>query len=142
MSVPQISGGGILGKEVRDARRTLDTFTFQSANHPLDVTYTSDEVTSLCPITGQPDWYTVTIDVQNSRMGIESKSLKLYLQSFRNEGQFCEAFADTIARDVYSAIRKPQPTGWYNHKAVVRVTVWQKPRGGVSISATARRGDT
>lgn len=53
----------------------------------------SDEVTSLCPVTGQPDWETVHIEFEPGAYCIESKSLKLYLWSFREEGHFCEALA-------------------------------------------------
>jgi len=120
-----IHGEGVLGKEVRGARRELDTFDLPESS--VHVKYTSDEVTSLCPITGQPDWYTVEITLQNSRRGVESKSLKLYLQSFRNDGIFCEMFADTIAHDVMDA------TG----ATAVGVTVKQKSRGGITIEASS-----
>lgn len=92
-----------------------------------EVTMTSDEVTALCPVTGQPDWYIVSIEYKPNALCIESKSLKLYLQSFRNDGLFCEAFAARIAEDISEAI-KP---------ASCKVTVVQKPRGGVSITAVA-----
>ena len=88
----------------------------------------SDEVTSLCPVTGQPDWETVRIEFEPGPYCIESKSLKLYLWSFREEGAFCEALAARIAQDVYEAC-KP---------AWVKVTVTQKPRGG---SDDHRRGE-
>lgn len=122
---PEISGGGVLNKKVGGTRRVLDTFIL--AESVSSVTYVSDEVTSNCPVTGQPDWYTVEIFIHNTEVGIESKSLKLYLQSFKDDGQFCEAFADEIARDVRSATRG----------GGVEVLLTQKPRGGVSIIARA-----
>lgn len=91
--------------------------------------YTSDEVTAVCPVTGQPDWYTVTIVLSNPSECIESKSLKLYLQSFRNQGIFCEGLAHVIAEYVNDRVSC----------SCVEVTVRQKPRGGVSIKAIARR---
>lgn len=94
------------------------------------VTYTSDEVTAVCPVTGQPDWYTVVIELSPRKSGIESKSLKLYLQGYRNEGIFCEALAAKIAYDVWE---KAQPRK-------VKVTVIQKSRGGISISAASEIG--
>lgn len=122
---PEISGEGVLGKTVKGPRRQLDTFDLPKSNQ--EVVYTSDEVSSLCPITGQPDWYTISIQLFLSPTGIESKSLKLYLQSFREEGVFCEEFAHVIAYDVLEAT-----------KALgVTVEVLQKPRGGVSIKATS-----
>lgn len=130
-----IHGGGVLGEKVQGPRRALDTFDLPELTHEVD--YRSDEVTSLCPITGQPDWYDVRITLENSVVGIESKSLKLYLQSFRNQGQFCEMFADKICRDVWEAItRAAAPI----EGTAVFVNVDQKPRGGVSINAYARKG--
>lgn len=115
-----------LGKTVREPLRTLDTF--QKPEGVETVIMESDEVTSLCPVTGQPDWETVTIEYAPDQACIESKSLKLYLWSFREEGAFCEALASRIAHDVAAAC---QPS-W------VEVTVTQKPRGGVKLVAKAR----
>ena len=73
-----------LGKTVRTPMRTLDTFPKPAGVET--VIMESDEVTSLCPVTGQPDWETVTIGYAPDQACIESKSLKLYLWSFREEG--------------------------------------------------------
>lgn len=127
-TVPDIQGEGVLGKKVEGAPRGLDTFTLPTSS--AAVSYISDEVTALCPITGAPDWYVVTVQLGGSRKGIESKSLKLYLQSFRDEGMFCEAFADKICSDVHEATKAQS----------VIVSVRQKPRGGVSIDATSAAG--
>jgi 7-cyano-7-deazaguanine reductase len=64
------------------------------------VEMTSDELTAVCPITGQPDMYVVTIEYGAQRLCLESKSLKLYLASYRNEGAFCEALAVRIRDDI------------------------------------------
>ena len=117
-----------LGKTVREPSRVLDVFP--KPEGVTTVVMESDEVTSLCPVTGQPDWETVTIEYAPDRSCIESKSLKLYLWSFREEGVFCEALAARIAQDVFDAC---QPF-W------VEVTVTQKPRGGVKLVAKARLG--
>jgi 7-cyano-7-deazaguanine reductase len=124
-SVPKIYGRGVLGEKGSNPSKTLDTFDLPA--NVKNVEYTTDEVTSLCPLTGQPDFYKVTIYIQESGKGIESKSLKLYFQTFREEGNFCEAFADIIAQDVRKAISGGS----------VEVLVEQKPRGGVSILARA-----
>ncbi|MBN1663800.1 MAG: preQ(1) synthase [Deltaproteobacteria bacterium] len=118
-----------LGKKVAAPTCTLETFPKPAGVER--VVLESDEVTSLCPVTGQPDWETVTIEFAPVNSCIESKSLKLYLWSFREEGIFCEALAGQIAKDIYDAC-KPR---W------CRVTVVQKPRGGVKITATALAGD-
>lgn len=98
--------------------------TFPAPPGVSEAQYVTDEVTALCPVTGQPDWYTVDILLISPPLCIESKSLKLYLQSFRQDGRFCESFAALIAADVKLAT---------NSK--VRVVVTQKPRGGVAIRA-------
>ncbi len=120
-----------LGKPVAGPTRELDTFP--APRYVTKVTFTSDELTTFCPITGQPDFNTVTIEYQPDQKCIESKSLKLYLWSYRNEKAFCEALAAQIATDVYQATQ----AHW------VRVTILQHVRGGIVTEAVAerRRGD-
>ncbi|WP_419162641.1 preQ(1) synthase [Candidatus Palauibacter sp.] len=89
------------------------------------------EFTSLCPKTGQPDFGRVTIDYGPGKLCLESKALKFYLWSFRDEGEFCETLAARIADDVVFAIA-PR---W------VRVEVEQNVRGGIEIVAIAERGE-
>lgn len=113
----------ILGKKVQKPARNLETFP--NPSNCYRIIMESDEVTSLCPVTGQPDQYTVTIDYYPQDSCIESKSLKLYLWAFREEGHFCEALSDRIAKDIYEACRP--------HDVIV--TVKQKPRGGIGIRA-------
>jgi 7-cyano-7-deazaguanine reductase len=93
------------------------------------VEMTSDELTAVCPITGQPDLYTVTIDYSPRSLCLESKSLKLYLARYRNEGAFAEALAVRIRDDVAEALALDS--------ADVRTTLRQKARGGITITATA-----
>lgn len=99
------------------------------------VTYTSDEVTARCPVTKQPDMYVVTIELEDTKAAIESKSLKLYFESRRDLYIMCEAFANVIADDVDKALSAP-PNG-YPIKITVSVT--QKSRGGITITAEAHR---
>jgi 7-cyano-7-deazaguanine reductase len=89
----------------------------------------SDELTATCPITNQPDFYTATIVLEPEALCLESKSLKLYLNAFRNEGAFAEALAVRIRDDVAAALELPA--------ARVRVTLVQKARGGITITAEA-----
>jgi 7-cyano-7-deazaguanine reductase len=93
------------------------------------VTLTATEFTSVCPRTGQPDFGTVTIEYTPGERCLESKALKYYLWSFRNEGAFCEALAARIADDVVDAIAP--------RALVVRVT--QNVRGGIALVAVAQR---
>ncbi len=94
------------------------------------VTMIGTEFTSVCPRTGQPDFGTVTIEYTPSALCLESKSLKYYLWSFRDVGEFCEGLAARIADDVVFAIA-PQ---------YVNVEVSQSVRGGIAIVAVAVRG--
>ena len=94
-----------------------------------EVEMRSDELTAVCPITGQPDLYVATIHFRPDALCLESKSLKLYLAGFRNEGAFCEALAVRIRDDVAETLELPGER--------VQVTLEQKARGGITISATA-----
>jgi 7-cyano-7-deazaguanine reductase len=89
----------------------------------------SDELVAVCPITGQPDMYVAAVEYEPDRLCLESKSLKLYLASFRNEGVFCEALAVRIRDDVAQALELETEQ--------VTVTLTQKARGGITITATA-----
>ena len=91
----------------------------------IRVAMTSDEVVSTCPVTGQPDFYTVTIEFMPGELIIESKSLKLYLRKFATMGIFCEQLSETIRGEIEEVI----------HPRDIVVTVVQKSRGGISITA-------
>ena len=104
----------------------LETFDNPGVSH---VEMTSDELTAVCPITGQPDLYVATIEYEPDRLCLESKSLKLYLSGYRNEGAFCEALAVRIRDEIADALELP--------RGKVRVTLSQKARGGIMIVATA-----
>src|SRR5438094_6738780 len=68
------------------------------------VELTSDELAAICPITAQPDLYVASIEYAPKDLCLESKSLKLYFNSLRNEGHFCEALAVKIRDDVAEAL--------------------------------------
>ena len=93
------------------------------------VSMTSDELVAVCPITGQPDFYTAAIDYHPDELCLESKSLKLYLATYRNDGVFCEALAVKIRDDVAEALGLDEDS--------VTVTLEQKARGGITITAVA-----
>ena len=104
----------------------LETFQNPGVSH---VEMTSDELAAICPVTSQPDLYVAAIEYWPGDLCLESKSLKLYLARFRNEGHFCEALAVRIRDDVAEAL------GLAADK--VRVTLEQKARGGITITATS-----
>jgi 7-cyano-7-deazaguanine reductase len=112
------------------APEVLETFLNKHPNHDYFVKFNCPEFTSLCPITGQPDFATITISyVPNIKM-VESKSLKLYLFSFRNHGDFHEDCVNIIMEDL---IRLMEPK---------YIEVWGKftPRGGISIDPYCNYG--
>ena len=94
-----------------------------------EVEMTSDELTAVCPITGQADFYVARIAYSPEGLCLESKSLKIYLSRFRNEGAFAESLAVRIKDDVAAALKLD--------RSAVTVTLTQKPRGGITITATA-----
>jgi len=108
----------------------LETF---DNKHPMNdywVKFNCPEFTSLCPITGQPDFATIYISYIPERKMVESKSLKLYLVSFRNHGDFHEDVVNIIMKDL---IKLMDPR---------YIEVWGKflPRGGISIDPYANYG--
>jgi 7-cyano-7-deazaguanine reductase len=115
----------ILGRDVRGPLGHVECFP-APAGCTL-VRFNTDEVTSICPVTGQPDFNTVLIEYEPDALCIESKSLKLYLWSFRDRGIFAEALAVEIAEEVMRAA-KPRR---------VKVVVNQHVRGGIETEATA-----
>ena len=94
------------------------------------VRFTCPEFTSLCPITGQPDFAHLVIDYVPDGHILESKSLKLFLGSFRNHGAFHEACTVDIAKRIEAAIR---PT-W------LRIGGYWYPRGGIPIDIFYQSG--
>ena len=115
-----------LGHAGSEAYAGLETFPNPGV---AEVEMTSDELTAVCPITGQPDMYVATIEYAPQALCLESKSLKLYLARYRNEGHFCEALAVLIRDDIADALELAT--------ADVKVTLRQKARGGITITATS-----
>lgn len=93
------------------------------------VVMTATEFTSICPRSGQPDFGSVVIEYAPRDRCLESKALKVYLWSYRDEPAFCEALAARIADDLMAAI---DPVD-------LKVEVHQNVRGGIAIVAVAER---
>lgn len=115
-----------LGHPGSDRYAGLETFVNPGVSH---VEMISDELTAVCPVTGQPDLYVATIEFWPNALCIESKSLKLYLNAFRNGAGFCEALTVKIRDDVAKALELTPDK--------VRVTLEQKARGGITITTTS-----
>lgn len=108
----------------------LETFSNKHPDNDYYVKFNCPEFTSLCPITGQPDFATITISYVPDEVLVESKSLKLYLFSFRNHGDFHEDCVNIIMKDL---IAKLSPK-------YIEVTGKFLPRGGISIDPYCNYG--
>lgn len=105
------------------ASEVLETFQNRHPENDYFVKFNCPEFTSLCPITGQPDFATIYISYIPAEKMVESKSLKLYLFSFRNHGDFHEDCVNKIMKDLVKLMNPRY------------IEVWGKftPRGGISI---------
>ena len=112
------------------APEVLETFVNKHPDNDYFVKFNCPEFTSLCPITGQPDFATIYISYIPDKLMVESKSLKLYLFSFRNHGDFHEDCVNIIMKDL---IKLMEPR---------YIEVWGKftPRGGISIDPYCNYG--
>ena len=118
----------LLGREARKPVRKLETFPNQHPDRPYTVTLESNEFTCLCPATGQPDFATITIRYVPDRRVVESKSLKLYLWSFRDEGHFHEHVTNMILDDLVAALDpiRCEVMGRFNVRGGIAITVEAK----------------
>jgi 7-cyano-7-deazaguanine reductase len=109
----------------------LDTAANPHPGHPYLVRFTCPEFTSLCPVTGQPDFAHFVIDYLPDAAILESKSLKLFLGSFRNHAAFHEDCTVMIARRLV-AVLSPR---W------LRIAGYWYPRGGIPIDVFYQTGE-
>ncbi len=112
------------------APEVLEAFQNKHPENDYWVRFNCPEFTSLCPITGQPDFAEIRINYMPGEKMVESKSLKLYLFSFRNHGDFHEDCINTIMKDLI-ALMDPK---------YIEVTGIFTPRGGISIWPFANWG--
>ena len=112
------------------APEVLETFENKHPENDYWVQFNCPEFTTLCPITGQPDFAEIKIMYIPAKRMVESKSLKLYLFSFRNHGDFYEDCVNTIMKDL---VKLMQP------KYIEVVGIFT-PRGGISIYPYANYG--
>ena len=85
--------------------KLLETFENEYKKRDYNIVHVAPEFTSLCPKTGQPDFGTITIEYVPDKICIELKSLKLYLNSFRNDGIFYESVTNRILDDLIKVCR-------------------------------------
>ena len=116
----------LLGRKVRPSKK-LEVFPNHNQGRRYTVTLTTSEFTCLCPATGQPDFASITIRYIPDRWILESKSLKLYLWSYRGEGVFHEHVVNTICDDIVEVL----DPHW------IEVTGCFGARGGIGITVVA-----
>jgi 7-cyano-7-deazaguanine reductase len=110
---------------------TLETFRNENAKRDYRITFECMEFTSMCPVTGQPDFAKIRIEYIPDELCIETKSLKFYLASFRNTRSFNEAIVNRILDDIVEACRP--------RHAIVHGEF--APRGGIGVIVDAEFPD-
>src|SRR5262249_16092809 len=113
------------------AEARLETFPNPAPQRKRRIHFETDDFTSVCPVTGQPDFARIDIDYVPDRFCIESKSLKLYLASYRNERAFNEAVTNHILNDFVKACSPRE----------VIVTAQFSARGGIALTVRTKFPD-
>ena len=122
--------GSTVNYEQDYAPHILEAFVNKHPGNDYWVHFECPEFTSLCPVTGQPDFAVIHIDYIPAEKMVESKSLKLYLFSFRNHGDFHEDCVNIIMKDLIKLMAPKY----------IEVTGYFTPRGGISIYPYANYG--
>jgi len=123
--------GGSDYTEISPEKAVLETVPNPQADEDYLVRFSCPEFTSVCPVTGQPDFAHLVIDYAPELQLIESKSLKLYLTTFRNHGAFHEDCTLSIAKKINTSA-KPK---W------LRIGGYWYPRGGIPIDIFYQKGN-
>ena len=120
----------VLGREARGpiGAEQLDTVPWHHADTDAVVEFSTNELTAVCPITGQPDFYELKLSYRPGTRLLESKAMKLYLWGFRDRGIFAEDMAATLLKDFVSACDPVEMT----------VDLTQQVRGGLKIRTVVR----
>jgi 7-cyano-7-deazaguanine reductase len=124
-----LDGLTLLGRDAKPSKR-LETFPNHDPERDYIVRLETDEFTCVCPATGQPDFASLTVEYIPDQKILESKSFKLYLWSYRNEGVFHEHVTNKILEDLVAAL-EPR---WCRVRGAFKV------RGGIAITVEAEHG--
>jgi 7-cyano-7-deazaguanine reductase len=116
-----------LGSGATQPQRKLETFPNKHPDRRYTVTLTTDEFTAVCPLTGQPDFARITVNYIPDQRILESKSFKLYIWSFRDEGVFHEHVTNVILDDLVEVL----------DPHYCKVTGEFAVRGGIAITVEA-----
>jgi 7-cyano-7-deazaguanine reductase len=120
----------VLGRETRGpiGAEQLDTVPWNHADADAVVEYSTSELTAICPVTGQPDFYELKLSYRPATRLLESKAMKLYLWGFRDRGVFAEDLAAILLEDLIAACEPEEMT----------VDLTQQVRGGLQIRTVVR----
>ena len=115
----------VLGREAGGPieAQQLDTVPWNHADTDTVVEFSTDELTAICPVTGQPDFYELKLSYRPGAQLLESKAMKLYLWGFRDRGMFAEDLAATLLKDLVAVCDPVEMT----------VDLTQQVRGGLQI---------
>ncbi len=122
----------ILGRETRgpiDAEQ-LDMVPWNHSDTDATVEFSTNELTAICPVTGQPDFYELKLTYRPGTRLLESKAMKLYLWGFRDKGMFAEDMAASLLKDLVAACDPVEMT----------VDLTQQVRGGLKIRTVVKHG--
>jgi 7-cyano-7-deazaguanine reductase len=125
-----LEGLTLLGKDAKPGKQ-LETFPNRHPDRRYVVRLDTDEFTCICPATGQPDFATIVVEYIPDKRILESKSFKLYIWSYRNEGVFHEHVTNKILDDLVEALAPH----WCKVEGIFNI------RGGIGITVEAEYGD-
>lgn len=124
----------ILGRETRGpiSAEHLDTVPWNHGDTDATVEFSTDELTAICPVTGQPDFYELKLTYRPRARLLESKAMKLYLWGFRERGMFAEDMAASLLKDLVAACDPVE----------MIVDLTQQVRGGLKIRTVVHHTST
>jgi 7-cyano-7-deazaguanine reductase len=124
----------ILGRETRGpiSAEQLDTVPWNHDDTDATVEFSTDELTAICPVTGQPDFYELKLTYRPRARLLESKAMKLYLWGFRERGMFAEDMAASLLKDLVAACDPVE----------MIVDLTQQVRGGLKIRTVVHHTST
>src|SRR5919205_919875 len=120
----------VLGREARGpiGAEQLATVSWNHTDTDAVIEFSTNELTAICPVTGQPDFYELKLSYRPGTRLLESKAMKLYLWGFRHRGKFAEDMAATLLKDFVAACDPVEMT----------VDLAQQVRGGLKIRTVVR----
>ena len=142
--ITQLGAKSILtDAQVADPASILEAFPNPRPERDYQVEFVFPEFTSVCPVTGQPDFATITVRYVPDRQCVEMKSLKLYFFAYRNKGIFYEAVVNTILDDLVAALRPRRMTvvGQFAVRGGTAGTVTADYAGRGAAAGPARNGN-